>query len=91
MATTSGFRVIAMSEKLADHVREIVGFRGDIRWDSTKPDGTPRKFLDISRMKALGWSPKIPLETGLRGAYQDFLTRFGNPLPLRSGEGGGEG
>jgi GDP-L-fucose synthase len=62
--------------ELADHVREVVGYRGDIRWDSTKPDGTPRKLLDISRMKALGWSPKIPLETGLRGAYQDFLTRF---------------
>lgn len=63
--------------ELADRVREVVGFRGDIKWDSTKPDGTPRKLLDISRMKALGWSPKIPLETGLRSAYQDFLSRFG--------------
>jgi GDP-L-fucose synthase len=64
-------------KELADHVRKIVGYGGEIRWDPTKPDGTPRKLLDISRMKALGWSPKIPLETGLRGAYQDFLTRFG--------------
>jgi GDP-L-fucose synthase len=63
-------------KELADHVRDVVGYRGDIRWDSTKPDGTPRKLLDISRMKALGWSPKIPLETGLRSAYQDFLARF---------------
>jgi GDP-L-fucose synthase len=64
-------------KELADHVRDVVGYRGDIRWDSTKPDGTPRKLLDISRMKALGWSPKIPLETGLRSAYQDFLARYG--------------
>jgi GDP-L-fucose synthase len=64
-------------KELADRVREVVGYRGDIRWDSTKPDGTPRKLLDISRMKALGWSPQILLETGLRGAYQDFLSRFG--------------
>ena len=63
--------------ELAERVRDVVGYRGDIRWDTTKPDGTPRKLLDISRMKALGWSPKIPLESGLRGAYQDFLARFG--------------
>jgi GDP-L-fucose synthase len=63
-------------KELADHVRDVVGYHGDIRWDSTKPDGTPRKLLDISRMKALGWSPKIPLDAGLRSAYQDFLTRF---------------
>jgi len=64
-------------KELADRVREVVGFRGDIKWDSSKPDGTPRKLLDISRMKALGWSPRIPLDDGLRGAYQDFLARFG--------------
>ena len=64
-------------KELADRVREVVGYRGEIQWDSTKPDGTPRKLLDISRMKALGWSPRIPLETGLRSAYQDFLSRFG--------------
>jgi GDP-L-fucose synthase len=62
--------------ELAEHVRRIVGFQGDIKWDSTKPDGTPRKLLDISRMKAMGWSPRIALDDGLRGAYQDFLSRF---------------
>jgi len=62
--------------ELAEHVRKVVGFEGDIQWDSSKPDGTPRKLLDISRMKALGWSPRVPLETGLRSAYQDFLARF---------------
>jgi len=63
-------------KELADRVRAVVGFRGDITWDSIKPDGTPRKLLDISRMKAMGWSPRISLADGLRGAYQDFLTRF---------------
>lgn len=62
--------------ELAERVREVIGYKGNIQWDSTKPDGTPRKLLDISRMKALGWSPRITLDAGLRGAYQDFLTRF---------------
>jgi GDP-L-fucose synthase len=62
--------------ELAEHVRKVVGFKGDIQWDSTKPDGTPRKLLDIRRMKAMGWSPRISLDDGLRGAYQDFLARF---------------
>jgi len=50
--------------------------RGGIAWDTSKPDGTPRKLLDIRRMKAMGWSPRISLDDGLRGAYQDFLARF---------------
>ena len=62
--------------ELAERVREVVGFRGEIAWDTSKPDGTPRKLLDVRRMKALGWSPRISLEAGLRGAYQDFLARF---------------
>ncbi len=44
--------------------------------DSRKPDGAPRKLLDASRMRALGWSPRTTLEAGLRGAYRDFLSRF---------------
>jgi len=63
-------------KELADRVREVVGFSGEIQWDTSKPDGTPRKLLDISRMKAMGWSPRISLADGLRGAYQDFLSRF---------------
>jgi len=61
---------------LAERVCEVVGFHGKIEWDSSKPDGTPRKLLDIDRIKSLGWMPRIPLEVGLRNAYQDFLTRF---------------
>jgi len=63
-------------KELADRVRAVVGFSGEIQWDTSKPDGTPRKLLDISRMKAMGWSPRISLADGLRGAYQDFLSRF---------------
>jgi len=64
-----------MIRELADRVREVVGYRGGIAWDTSKPDGTPRKLLDNRRMKALGWSPRISLDAGLRGAYQDFLSR----------------
>ncbi len=63
--------------ELADCVREVVGFRGEITWDSGKPDGTPRKLLDISRLAALGWSPRVSLQEGIKNAYQDFLARFG--------------
>jgi GDP-L-fucose synthase len=63
--------------ELATRVRRIVGYRGEIAWDPSKPDGTPRKLLDISRMKAMGWSPRVSLEVGLGNAYQDFLARFG--------------
>ncbi|MBI4658124.1 MAG: GDP-L-fucose synthase [Verrucomicrobia bacterium] len=62
---------------LAEHVRKIVGFQGDIVWDASKPDGTPRKLLDSSRLFALGWKPQVDLETGIRLAYQDFLASWG--------------
>jgi GDP-L-fucose synthase len=58
---------------VAELVRKIVGFPGRIEWDSTKPDGTPRKLLDISRLAKLGWKPRIGLEEGLRSTYQWWL------------------
>jgi GDP-L-fucose synthase len=58
---------------LAEQVRRVVGFAGEIVWDTSKPDGTPRKLMDSSRIFALGWKPKIDLETGIRHAYDDFL------------------
>jgi GDP-L-fucose synthase len=58
---------------LAEQVRRIVGFAGEIVWDTTKPDGTPRKLMDSTRLFALGWKPGIDLETGIRRAYEDFL------------------
>jgi GDP-L-fucose synthase len=59
--------------ELAELVAEIVGFHGPVQWDSTKPDGTPRKLMDVSRITNLGWRPKTLLEDGIRLAYQDYL------------------
>ncbi len=67
-------RDVAIRE-LAELVKRIVGFPGEIAWDASRPDGTPRKLLDSSRMFALGWKPEVDLEAGVRLAYQDFLTR----------------
>lgn len=58
---------------LAELVARIVDFRGDIVWDTSKPDGTPRKLMDSSRLFALGWRPQIGLEAGIRQTYEDFL------------------
>ena len=60
--------------ELALLVQQVVGHRGGIDWDPTKPDGTPRKLLDTSRLKGLGWTAKIALLQGLQRTYQDFLT-----------------
>jgi GDP-L-fucose synthase len=62
--------------ELAEIVRQIVGYAGEIVWDTSKPDGTPRKLMDGSRLAALGWKPEIDLPTGIRLAYDDFLKRF---------------
>ncbi len=59
--------------ELAELVAKVVGYKGEILLDSTKPDGTMRKVLDISKIQALGWKPSIDLEAGLRTAYADFL------------------
>jgi len=59
--------------ELAETVARLLGYPGSIHWDATQPDGTPRKLMDSTRLNSLGWSPKIPLEDGIRGAYQDFL------------------
>ena len=60
----------------AETVMRTVGYEGRIVFDTSKPDGTPRKLLDVSVMKHLGWSARIPLAEGIHSAYQDFLTRF---------------
>ena len=56
-------------------VAEIVGYRGELVFDTSRPDGPPRKLLDISKVTALGWTAKTPLREGLQAAYKDFLAR----------------
>jgi len=60
-------------KNLAALVKQIVGFQGNIIWDTSKPDGTPRKLMDVSKLHGLGWHHKIALEDGIKLAYQDFL------------------
>lgn len=59
--------------ELAQIIKKVVGYNGEIVLDRTKPDGTPRKLLDVSRLKALGWVAKTSLEDGLKKTYNDFL------------------
>jgi GDP-L-fucose synthase len=63
---------ISISE-LADLIKDIVGFKGTIRYDRTKPDGTPRKLLDVSRLRAAGWQPKISLRQGIEWTYRWYV------------------
>ena len=60
-------------KELAETIQKIVGHQGEIIWDSTKPDGTPRKLIDISKMKEAGWKAKISLEEGIKETYEWFL------------------
>ena len=60
-------------KELAEMIQKIVGHQGDIIWDSSKPDGTPRKLMDVSKMTSAGWQAKIGLEEGIRSTYQWFL------------------
>jgi GDP-L-fucose synthase len=60
-------------KELAETVARVTGFQGDLVWDPSKPDGTPRKLLDVSRLRALGWEASISLEDGLRDAYRWFV------------------
>ncbi len=59
-------------KELAEIVKEITGFEGSINWDSSKPDGTPRKLMDVSKAQGLGWQYKIKLHEGIQMAYADF-------------------
>ncbi len=76
--------------ELAETIREVVGFNGDLVLDSSKPDGTKQKLLDVSRLKSIGWQAKIDLKEGLKKAYADFCRGAvsapgrGNPAPTAS-------
>jgi GDP-L-fucose synthase len=63
--------------ELAETIADVVGWQGRFEFDASKPDGTPRKLLDISRLAALGWRPGIPLEKGIRETYAWFLAHQG--------------
>jgi GDP-L-fucose synthase len=61
--------------KLAQTVMQVIGFSGQLSFDTSKPDGTPQKLLDVSRATQLGWKASMPLRDGIARAYQDFLAR----------------
>lgn len=63
--------------ELTETVARVIGYDGEIRWDTSMPNGTPRKLLDVSKATALGWTYRTELEDGIRMAYEDFLT---NPM-----------
>ncbi|PYK56146.1 MAG: GDP-fucose synthetase [Verrucomicrobia bacterium] len=62
--------------ELAELICDIVGFDGELNWDTTKPDGTPRKLLDVTKLRALGWKPSIPLREGITQTYEWFLANY---------------
>jgi GDP-L-fucose synthase len=73
VAINIGFGEDISIKELAELIKIVVGFEGEVEWDPSKPDGTPRKLLDVSRATALGWKPLIPLESGIRSTYEWFL------------------
>jgi len=64
-------------KEMAETMKEVIGFEGDIEWDSSKPDGTPRKLMDVSRLQQLGWKASTQLKEGLSTTYQWFLNNQG--------------
>tara|TARA_Y100000813_G_scaffold145571_1_gene106338 strand:- start:388 stop:1092 length:705 start_codon:yes stop_codon:yes gene_type:complete len=65
-------------KSLAETIQKIIGHRGDIIWDRSKPDGTPRKLMDVSKMKAVGWQYETELEQGIQKTYKWFLNNIKN-------------
>ena len=65
-------------KELTEIVAKVIGYEGRIEWDTTRPNGTPRKLLDVSKAKALGWEYKTELEEGIRQTYADFLEKVGH-------------
>lgn len=61
--------------EVAELVASTIGYEGELKLDASKPDGTPRKLMDVSKLTSLGWKAKTPLAAGLKSAYQDFLAR----------------
>jgi GDP-L-fucose synthase len=71
-----GFGSDVTIAELAKTVGKAVGYTGNIVFDATKPDGAPRKLMDSARLHSLGWTAQVDLESGLKIAYQDFMTKL---------------
>ena len=63
--------------ELAETIKNVVGFTGELRFDLSKPDGTPRKLMDVSLLLKLGWRASVSLKSGLESSYADFLLKQG--------------
>lgn len=63
-------------KELAEKIKDVVGYEGEIIWDTTKPDGTPRKLLDVSKLRALGWKHSTPLDEGISSIYEWFKENY---------------
>jgi GDP-L-fucose synthase len=61
---------------LADLIKTITGFRGNVQWDSQKPDGTSRKLMDVSKLNNLGWKARVRLEDGIRNVYYQYIQEY---------------
>jgi GDP-L-fucose synthase len=62
--------------EVATSIAHTVGYKGDIEFDTSKPDGAPRKWMDSSVLNTLGWQPKVDLRQGLSSTYQDFMSKY---------------
>lgn len=69
---------------LALLIKDEIGYQGEVLWDSTKPDGTPRKFLDSERLRSLGWAPKVDLSQGIKSTYSWFKNEYRKTIPIDS-------
>ena len=65
-------------KELAETIQKVIGHQGNILWDTSKPDGTPRKLMDVSKMQELGWQYSTELEDGIKKTYQWFLENLDN-------------
>jgi GDP-L-fucose synthase len=63
-------------KELAEMIQDVVGYKGHLKFDSTRPDGTPQKILDISKINSLGWKPMISLREGLKQVYQWYTEQY---------------
>jgi GDP-L-fucose synthase len=66
--------------ELAEIIKKVVGYEGEIVNDTTKPDGTPRKLLDVTRLHNLGWKHKVELEKGIRRVYEWYTSKLGKEM-----------